>query len=300
MTGVRRFISAGVLLFLAAARVPAQDNYTVKRLAFLPQDFYVGDEVELRMEIQLDGDMRIAVPEGKLPADEWVEITRIKPPDRKGQDCTLSIFFVTYHTGKNTLPEVKLQDITVRNVVAETKSILERKNIDKLQPSRGQVELPDSYLKIGVNIVLSILIPALVFFLSLILLREAKRFAKNRKLELPHRKLKNGCARLLKKADSMDPKSFFIALTELVKEYFSLRLLIPALCLTTSDLGEFLGCGIFGEEINAGIVAVLKKTDDVKFAGRPTTGEEMRGVVGEILSLVDRIEERKEAEGVEP
>ncbi|MBN1411532.1 MAG: hypothetical protein JW969_11860 [Spirochaetales bacterium] len=287
-----------VFLVFAAAFFPlhAKENYTIESLNFLPHEFYVGDEVELRLKVKVAEGIAVGDPEGELPSGEWLEITRTRRSVIREGICEISIYFVTYRPGVNYLPKIRFKDLALSSLEVDTRSILDNVKSDKLRPSRGQLELPDTYAKIIVNILLLVVVPLLLAGLGIFLYRVLIAFNRYRKTTGPYRKLKSACLKLLKKVDTINPRLFFITIIDLLKEYFSRRLLIPALCLTTGELTSFMQCSVFREETSQIISALLKRSDSVKFGGGNSTPGELRSVIEEVLSVADTMEDKRNVE----
>jgi hypothetical protein len=64
-------LALSALLPPAFCQDEGSEGYTVNRVVFIPPDFFVGDEVEMRILLRLDGERTIRVPES-YPKVNWM------------------------------------------------------------------------------------------------------------------------------------------------------------------------------------------------------------------------------------
>ena len=291
----RPFLYLVLWIFLAPV-LPAETDFDIDTKIFLPPVYYIGDEVELRLKIKLlDDQVNIAVPE-QLPVEQWIEIKRITYINFPKDIVTFNIFFVTFKPGKHLLPALQLGDILLEGIEINTQSVLEKMDVKKISPRRGQIELPGTSLKIILGILLILLVPAasLVTYKYIKLL--IKKILLAREKEVPKNRIRKSLQQLLKKVEQLDSREFYIKLADITREYLEKRFLIPALTLTTRELVKFFKNCIQEKELQEKIYhfsGILQYSDLVKFGGTGSSCEEKIGKAHEVLKIVDLIEEEQ-------
>ncbi|MBN1698005.1 MAG: hypothetical protein JW881_10865 [Spirochaetales bacterium] len=286
------FFIAGLPLFLHS-----QENYSFETITFLPPMYYIGDEVELRLKVVIPDNYEITKTEREIN-NEWIDVKRIlifPPRKREGKKIyEVRIFFVSFKPGNLSLPDIPLGVIVLKDIQIDTLSVFTGKQrTEKLTPPRGQLELPYTWVKIGL-IVLLIILVSVLFVILIVFLPRWMMFARNLYLKnLPVNKLRRGLAKLKRECASMHYRDFFIGLSVLIREYLNNRLYIPALTSTTAEISRVSSASIMEAGVGREIVKILTLSDFIKFGGRVSNEGEMCAVIDKVHFLVDTIEEEK-------
>ena len=123
-----------------------------QNISFLPKRYYVGDRVELRLQLTVPPGKSLTAPQPPR-GGVWLDIIEIKcTPIRDGL-WVVQIIFTSYRPGQHLLPAIDLGAIKIADLRAETRSILVDKNFDKLAGPKGQLTVPGT----GVKVVLAII-----------------------------------------------------------------------------------------------------------------------------------------------
>ncbi|MBN2531915.1 MAG: hypothetical protein JXB88_03430 [Spirochaetales bacterium] len=293
-----------ILLFISFSsnKIYCDDLYNVESLNFIPPRYYVGDEVELKIKISVPLDREVTLPEKKQIETDWIEITNIQIlpfkiiDTRKVHD--VSIFFISFKTGTITLPYLRMGDIELTNLEIHTLSVLDKNKEINLAPSRGQLHLPDTWIKLSLLLLLVILVPVFLFIISRYALKWFIKTGKHIQIIPSHTILLKGLKKLKKQMKTLDSRSFYIVLSDLLKNYLQIRLLIPALTSTTREISALSYHNVLDRELSNEILKILSLSDFVKFGGRSSSEAEMNEVISKITFIVKCIEEEKKS--VEP
>jgi hypothetical protein len=282
--------------------IQSQEIYSLETVTFLPPMYYVGDEVELRLKVIIQEDYELKETDQEIK-NEWIDITKVytlPPRKRDGKKIyEVRIFFVSFKPGVLSLPDIPLGGLTLKDIEINTLSVFSGKEkIEKLKPPRGQLELPYTWVKIGLIILLIVLISVLIVILIIFLPRWFFLVKKVYMKNFPIQRLRRGLAKLRRICGTLKPRVFFISLSGLIREYLNNRLLIPALTSTTAEISSISSASIMEKQVGQEVVKVLTLSDFVKFGGRNSNKKEMWEVLDRVHFLVNTIEEEKKS--VEP
>ncbi|MBN2441495.1 MAG: hypothetical protein JXJ04_09110 [Spirochaetales bacterium] len=292
-----------IILFIIspAQNTYCEDTYKIENINFIPPRYYVGDEVELKIKINIPETMSLAIPEEKKETP-WIEITSVQIlpyrllNGRKTHD--VSIFFKSFKTGALTLPMIILGDIELTNLEIHTSSIFEDNKDAVFAPSRGQLALPDTWVKLILILLILLLIPVFTIIISKYVLKGILKKGNSIRIQHPYHKLIRQLKKLKKQIKNMDFRLFYISLSDILKNYLQRRLSIPALTSTTREISYLSRYNLLERELSNEILKILSLSDFVKFGGRTSSEEEMNEVIRKIIFIVNSIEEEKKS--VEP
>lgn len=253
-----------LVFFLAAAPVVLVANdYNLIKTVFLPQQYFVGDEVELRLEIRTPFADRLILPQ-IMPETIWGSINKISIL-RDGLEPEVRINFVAHAVGTRTLPAINLGSITIEGISIYVSSILEPGQVE-LSAVQDQVLLPATLPLLLAQVVFLLLIPSLVILAlikgSPLIGRLIRRWQEGQ----AWRKLSQELKQLQNHMEQMDARSFYISIQRDARTYLSDRLKISGLSATTSELVAILRQHVHSSEAIMYIEQLFQFGDRVKFA----------------------------------
>ena len=290
---MRALALAVFLLFLAAWPVFAQAALTES--IFLPPRFFVGDRVELRLTYDVPAGVAVEPP-AQLPAHAWIEFHNIEVQDRRSADGSgevrVRIFFTPFSSGETVLPPLPLGDLDTGELLVTTQSVLQLEHDQTLRGPRRQLNLPLTWLRLLVLVVIGIGAPAVVFFLLRYGIQGFIRIREARIRRLPYLHVRKSLNQLAAGRSSMEGKSFFILLSLTIRRYLSERLSRPLMSVTTGEIKKELGVAGLEESVSLRIHEVLKAADLIKFSGKRADRREMERSLKAVDRIVEQVEER--------
>jgi hypothetical protein len=290
---MRALALAVFLLFLAAWPVFAQA--VLMESIFLPPRFFVGDRVELRLTYDVPAGVAVEPP-AQLPAHAWIEFHNIEVQDRRSADGSgevrVRIFFTPFSSGDTVLPPLPLGDLDTGELLVTTQSVLQLEHDETLRGPRRQLNLPLTWLRLLVLVVVGIGAPAVVFFLLRYGIQGFVRIREARIRRLPYLHVRKSLNQLAAGRSSMEGKSFFILLSLTIRSYLSERLSRPLMSVTTGEIKKELGVAGLEESVSLRIHEVLKAADLIKFSGKRADRREMERSLKAVDRIVEQVEER--------
>jgi hypothetical protein len=290
---MRALALAVFLLFLAAWPVFAQA--VLMESIFLPPRFFVGDRVELRLTYDVPAGLAVEPP-AQLPAHAWIEFHNIEVQDRRSADGSgevrVRIFFTPFSSGDTVLPPLPLGDLDTGELLVTTQSVLQLEHDETLRGPRRQLNLPLTWLRLLVLVVVGIGAPAVVFFLLRYGIQGFVRIREARIRRLPYLHVRKSLNQLAAGRSSMEGKSFFILLSLTIRSYLSERLSRPLMSVTTGEIKKELGVAGLEESVSLRIHEVLKAADLIKFSGKRADRREMERSLKAVDRIVEQVEER--------
>jgi hypothetical protein len=290
---MRALALAVFLLFLAAWPVFAQA--VLMESIFLPPRFFVGDRVELRLTYDVPAGVAVEPP-AQLPAHAWIEFHNIEVQDRRSAngsgEVRVRIFFTPFSSGDTVLPPLPLGDLDTGELLVTTQSVLQLEHDETLRGPRRQLNLPLTWLRLLVLVVVGIGAPAVVFFLLRYGIQGFVRIREARIRRLPYLHVRKSLNQLAAGRSSMEGKSFFILLSLTIRSYLSERLSRPLMSVTTGEIKKELGVAGLEESVSLRIHEVLKAADLIKFSGKRADRREMERSLKAVDRIVEQVEER--------
>jgi len=285
---VKRFLPLFLIFCFFPFVSPAQETgYRLVQTTFLPREFYVGDIVELRVEIQPEPGRALRVPDS-FPENTWMLIRDIRIQER-GEYREISILFSSYQPGIRMMPPLNLGDITLEGLRVDTSALLSRERYDFVAATEPMF-LPKTalYFALLVGGVLGIPLLALLFFRGLRnRIAAAVRAARRKR---PFLRLQRALKELDRKILNRDGNQFYTTLLGELKTYLTQRSGVSFASLTTREASAVL-IGLYPEEtFPSELDELFRYGDQVKFGGLdPYTSrkKEDLGRTGEILQALE-------------
>lgn len=289
-----------VLLLFAAAWVSAGavEGAQVEKLIFLPPDFYVGDNVEMRLTLYPEPGLRVLPPE-EVPVANWIDIHDVRL-EQDGSRWEVQMDFTTYAPGTRTLPSMQLGDIVLNDVKLHTKSILQERNVDFFG-IKGQIYLPGTRLAIGLAIFVLFFGPVVVLSTAGRVSRSVRRFVSIQTGRRPHKRFMRNLKELGEKQMQMSSRRFYIVLSEELRHYLSSRTKQDYMTVTSSELRDQLWDTFPAEnkeQVNA-LARMMRQSDEIKFGGVNASKKQREEDLEMVVSAAKNIEAYVEGENRE-
>ncbi len=279
------------LLLLLAAWVPAAavEGAEEEKLIFLPPDFYVGDNVEMRLTLYPERGLRVLPPD-EIPVANWIDIHDIRL-EQEGSRWEVQIDFTPYAPGTRTIPTMQLGDVVLNDVKLHTKSILQERDFEFFG-IKGQVYLPGTRLAIGLAVFILFFGPVVVLSTAGRVSRAVKRFVSIRTGRRPHKRFMRTLKELDEKQMQMSSRRFYIVLSEELRRYLSSRTKQDYMTATSSELREQLWSTFPAEnkeQVNA-LARMIKQSDEIKFGGVNASKKQREEDLQMVVSTAKNIE----------
>jgi len=263
---VRKLSVIIVFLFLLPAFfVGAEKNYTNEKVVFLPQDFYVGDLVEMRVVVKPAVGVLLAKPE-RFPASYWVKIEKAEVYEQDGK-FELRVFLRSYAPGIRTLPPLQFGDVLLRDLRIQTKSVLEEAP-PGLSPPAGQILLPGTnyYIAIFSGIVFILPIILIVFWGRLKAVIRDYIYIRMRRR--PYKRLLRVLAELEDSLNEKKGRIFYTELIDAVRIYFTERGSIDYSVATAGEGAGWIASDFSKLDNCEDLIELFRFADQVKFGER--------------------------------
>jgi len=278
-----------ICFFLSCARIPAAEGYQISRIVFLPPSFYVGDEVELRINLDIDPGLKVKSPES-LPRVDWMKFESCTVENEENKSV-VRIRFSTFHPGTRTLPDIKLGDIILSEIKIHTESVLDQ-NTRTLASLRPQLFLPGTRLFLALFIAVVIVLPLLIILLSKWLKRFlSTKLKKSREGRINKRYLKE-LKKLKEKLQILDSRNFYIIFTQLLRWYLTKKTKINYLTSTNREMRSLAETSLEDGAITSGLMDIFQSGDLAKFGGISFNWQKKESDLKTAVALADFFEHR--------
>ncbi|MEA1911603.1 MAG: hypothetical protein U9N32_08010 [Spirochaetota bacterium] len=262
-----------LLLFsIASVSLGADTGVSVEDTIFIPREYYVGDEVELRIKLKIEEGFNLYHPL-ELPESSWIKINSLEiTGDQKSPE--LRIVFTSFIPGTRSFPPLNLGEIVLNSVKIHTSSLIDSTG-ENFIGIAGQLLLPGT--KLGLSIIVGSLFtgPLLLIILLGPLKRKLVFLIKNGLGRSPINKLNRVLKELGVQKNGISCRRFYIRLSGAVREYLSKRSDIDFITLTTSDMELALIKVIGHREFSSMLSDMMKLSDNIKF-GKVTTDDKKK------------------------
>jgi hypothetical protein len=276
------------IIIIAVSSLSAQSEIT--RSVFIPPEYYMGDPVELRLQLELDRYEVLSIPLN-IEEPEWVEIRDIQiNQDRR--DVEILIKFTSFSPGTRALPELDFGPFILKDFKIYTKSLVDEGESD-LRGLRSQVMIPGSRLTFFLLILAVVFLPYLLYFFIKLFIRFLIKLFRKYHSARPFRSLNRTLKKLGAGLEKMDVRDFYITLTDALRRYLTARTGFDCLSATTSEIARLQGFEL-DRSLRDRMISVLKQGDLVKFAGETLSVEEMRENLDFVVTLCHEIEKRED------
>ena len=256
------------IILMAFLLVPAVGLSAIEVLdvSFFPPRFYVGDQVEAVMTVRSDYADSLEAPD-IMPESQWVEYHRVQVrPVSRDKISEIHISFTAYVPGTVTLPALQLGPETLKGYEVLVNS-LQAQYGSNLREIKSQMLVPGTQLALWLFSLGVLLLPLLWLLIAhygadWLALVKARVLARR-----PYRRVQAALRRLLKGAEAMSEKDFYIELLTVLRRYFSEKSGTDCMSATSHEIERILGMLSQEGEIVQELKDVFYFGDRVKFAG---------------------------------
>ena len=208
-----RHVGVVLLLLLFPVTINPEPVYHITKSMVLPPKFYVGDLVELRVNIESETNITFEIPT-VLPESKWIKVEDVTFTSLSNGKLEVRILLRSFQPGTHVLPPIGLGDIVLHDLKIHTNSILEETDTEKLRPLRNQTMLPYTWLRLSGILVIIIMAPFLFYRIisrvhSRIFTLRAERLKK-----IPFQRVKRALGKLEKNIGREEERrGFFIGIS---------------------------------------------------------------------------------------
>jgi hypothetical protein len=291
-------VKRAVLFFLYAVlfiTAGFAQEYTISKINFLPQEYYVGDFVELRFIVRTATPEKIHIPE-TFPTEDWLEFDEIQVLNHS-DGAEIHIVFRSFYAGTRTLPAVNFDSFILDKVKIETKSILSQTSPGFSEP-RGQLYLPGTKIIIIILVFIFLIIPLFALFLAGRLRKWIRKIIAQQKEKKPIKKFYRRLDELKKQAGRISSRDFYIILTNALRKYLSVRSGRDYQAVTTREIDKRIEMDFPGIQHLHDLVEVLRYGDEIKFSPRRSSYYKEIRDIEFILRVINAIEDSRSGKRV--
>jgi len=264
MRGTKILVTVFLLSLLGLLSLEAEDGYRVRQVVFLPPHFYVGDTVELRIKVEPEQGYRIRVP-SKYPSESWITFHSIRILSGR-EDTEIRIEFSPFFAGTRTLPEIRLGDVTLKNIKLHTSSLIEEGK--EFAGPMGQVLIPGTRLYVVLLVSILTVIFLIVFPFHARIRRQIERITAGFKAKRPYKNLIRNLTALNKELNKLSSREYYIVLTGEFKQYLSNKTSNPFFSSTTGEITNMASDWLPVDFPSRKLLSVLRRGDLAKFGGK--------------------------------
>jgi hypothetical protein len=269
-------------------RGDAQQSYTIRDAVFLPQVFYVGDRVELRLRLRVDPG--VTVRRELAPPDvEWGRVHSISAA-QQGRDAEVRVEFTAFRQGTLALPPINVGDITVQGFDIYVETILG----DDREPAplRDQTLLPSTNLLIAGGLGAVVLLPLVWVLFVRVGRSRIRRMVERYRANQPARRLRKSIRQLRAEVEETKGRDFYIRLLSDLRSYMSRKLGVDCMSATTEELRGYLVQLIDQADDREALLDLFHYGDRVKFARGSSTVKMRRRHLDTVSDVLEEVEER--------
>ena len=263
----------------------------IERTTFLPQVFYVGDRVEMRVAFRTSPGAAPRLPE-ESPSIPWGTLHRVGLAE-VSTGWELRVSFTPYQPGTQTLPPIALGDVYLRGIDVPVPSILDE-NRAELTPLRDQLLLPATRTLLAVAVAVLVLVPAMWFLFFKWGRRRFIDLVTRYREALPYRRINRALRQLGNEMDEMSDRDFYIQLLSDFRSYLSRRMHTEAFSATTEELAGELERYIPTEEDREAVLEVFKFGDRVKFASQRASTRARSDHLEAVMRVLRHVERKRD------
>ncbi|NBC30036.1 MAG: hypothetical protein GVY29_08590 [Spirochaetes bacterium] len=264
----------------------APQSYTIRNAVFLPQVFYVGDRVELRLRLRLEPGITLQ-QNSTPPRVQWGTVHGVTAV-QQGQDAEVRVEFTAFRQGTLALPPLDLGRITIQGFDVFVETILS--DNPELSPLRDQAILPSTDLLIAGSLAALVLAPLLWIFFARFGKKRVQRLVERYRANQPARRLNRALRQLDSEVQALKGREFYIALLEDLRAYVSQKLGVDCMSATTHELRGYLDQLIEDSQDREELVALFHYGDLVKFAQRRSPVKKRRKHIQDVQEVIAKIE----------
>lgn len=278
-----------VLLSSLSINIFADTGLRIEDTIFIPKEYYVGDEVELRIKLNIEDGFNLQLP-SDFPESSWITIKAIEIEDAENI-TELRIIFTSFIPGTRSFPPLFLGDVVLNSIKIHTSSLIDSSGGNFIGIA-GQLLLPGT--KLGLSLIVGALfIGPLLFIIVLGPFKKKMLLAvRNGIGRSPFKKLNRVLKELAVQKTGISCRRFYIRLSSVVREYLSKRSDTDFSTLTTSDMEIALIRVLGHREFSNMLFEMMQLSDNIKF-GKVTTDDKRKMSDLELVKNISKYLEAK-------
>ena len=263
---IKRIYLLPLLLLFAVFSVSAERNFTSDKIVFLPQDFYVGDLVEMRVVIRPQSGVSVTKPV-KFPDSYWVTVENAEVFPMENNEYELRVFLRPYAPGIRALPALQFGDIVLRDIRIQTQSVLDDENISFAPPAE-QMLLPGTNYYIALIVGLFFFLPLFFIFFWNRLKTGLLGFIFERQRRRPYKRIMKAFGELENRIDELKGKEFYTILVDELRAYMTSRGSIDYTSATVREASRKISSDFGKAPGYYSLIKIFQLADQVKFGSR--------------------------------
>ncbi|NNM67518.1 MAG: hypothetical protein HKM06_05880 [Spirochaetales bacterium] len=256
---------AGPLLAFNLGETGTADSpkgkFSIVQAVSVPPVATVGEPVELHLTLLPQKGIQI-VKSQDAANEPWVKIQNVEvvhtPPY-----VQVLVRYVSFAPGNKTLPPIPLGDIVLKGLSIQTASVLNPQNLPHLAPPRSPLALPQTGLFLFLTLAALLVLPFLIWYLSVFATSLMKRLKKARARKKPYRILLKQTRALSQNAAGMRGPEFYSDFSILLRTYLTGRFGLDFIAATAPEF-SFLLRSLPGNW-SADWVRLIRRADNVRF-----------------------------------
>lgn len=285
-----------ITFFFILSAAYGEGDCTIQSIHFLPPTYYVGDVVTLRITLDPEAGCALTPPE-TYPSDRWVRVKSAEL-DRLDGVPVITVRFISFYPGERALPPIVFGSFVLRNITLKPASVMEETERE-FAPLRTEILLPGTRLFFFALFSGAALI---VLFMTLALPRVKSRldiFLRERRVRQWKKKFFSELADLKRKGEGLDSALFYRRLSGGVKKYIGEKKRVDCLPLTSGEMkGVVEGTAELSEELAGDIVAILRRSELVRFGGAAVSREQKHEDLQTVAAVIEELEHPGRAKAV--
>jgi hypothetical protein len=285
----KRFFLLPILLLILTSAVWAEKNYSSDKIIFLPQDFYVGDLVEMRVVIRPDAGVSVAKPE-KFPDSYWVEVENADLLPLEENEYELRVFLRPYAPGIRSLPALQFGDIILKDIRIQTKSVLDDENA-AFAPPADQVLLPGTNYYIALIVGLVFFLPLFFIFFWKKLKQSVLNFIYEKHRKRPYKRIIRVFNELDNSIEDLKGREFYTILVDELRAYLTSRGNDDYSSSTVREAAKNIMKDFSRVSGYYNLITIFELADQVKFGNRRVMIKTRKEDLDRAWNCVDSIEE---------
>lgn len=274
------------LFFILAISVYSEELVVIKSV-YTPKDFYVGDMVTVRIEVETPFDGELVSP-SFIPAGEWIEIKSVNLIESGVETSLIRISFTSFAPGLRVIPDMVLGEHILHDYKIQTLSILDDQFTD-LQPLSPQMVPPGTNLLIVFVFIGLVFGPYILFVLIKTLYHSIRLAIKKYKREKPFRSYYKILKQLKGDISESSVRSFYVVITEHLRVYLSIRFNREFYSATTMEMGHLL-VSIMDPDSTEELLSICRFADLVKFSHTNASALHRKKDLRTIIEIVHQLE----------
>ncbi len=263
---MRKFavLLTAALLFLPSI-VSAEKNYTNEKVVFLPQDFYVGDLVEMRVVIRPAAGVVVSKPE-TLPESYWIKIENADVFQTEDK-YELRVFLRPYASGIRTLPTIQFGDVRLSDIKIQINSLLDETGAE-FAPVNGPLMLPGTTYYIAIIVGFVLVLPLVIILFWTRLRYGLVSFINDKRKKRPYNRLMKVLKDLDDSAGKLKGNEFYTTLIDELRVYLSEKGTIDYSAATAAEGSRMIHVDFMNTASLDEIAELFSFSDEVKFGGK--------------------------------